>query len=73
MNFPPGIITISGGQGLTVAAKAGGMMSAITTPVTNNSAKKLFLNTVVLTANKKKLKLKLALKTLAVLGVLAVR
>ncbi|MDZ7961580.1 MAG: hypothetical protein RMY34_27490 [Aulosira sp. DedQUE10] len=56
MNVPPGIITISEGQKFTVAAKAGGMMSAIATPVINNSAKKIFLDTVVVTANKNKLK-----------------
>ncbi|MGF1987423.1 MAG: hypothetical protein RMY62_006125 [Nostoc sp. ZfuVER08] len=44
VNVPAGINTISWGQGLTLAAKAGGMMNknAIVTPVANNNLKKLF-------------------------------
>jgi hypothetical protein len=53
VNIPLGIITISGGQGFTVVAKAGVIISASAIAVTNNSAKKLFLNTVVYTVNKK--------------------
>ncbi|WP_420759170.1 hypothetical protein [Nostoc sp. CALU 546] len=59
MNVPPGIITISDGQEFTVAAKAGEMMNAIATPVINNITKKTFFNTVVVTANKNKLKFRL--------------
>ncbi|BCL39072.1 hypothetical protein NSMS1_55190 [Nostoc sp. MS1] len=56
VNFPPGIITISDGQGFTLVAKAGEMMSENAIPVTNISIKKKFLNKVVFTINKQKLK-----------------